>query len=110
MSAQDLFDEAADRLVAGGKQIAPTRMFGSNGMKVADKTFAMFVKGFLVVKLPADRVDELIVRGVGKRFDPGHGRLMKEWVSLEPDTVDATVAYMQEAATFVEATQTTQGA
>ena len=103
MSAQDLYDEAADQLVAGGKQITPTRMFGSNGMKVADKTFAMFVKGFLVVKLPADRVDELIVRGVAKRFDPGHGRLMKEWVSLEPDTVDATVGWSSHATVLATA-------
>jgi hypothetical protein len=25
-------------------------------------------------------VDELVASGVGKHFDPGHGRLMWEWV------------------------------
>lgn len=57
-------------------------MFGSEGLKVADKVFAMLVKGRLVVKLPAARVDELIADGVGDRFDPGHGRLMKEWLAV----------------------------
>jgi hypothetical protein len=33
------------------------------------------------VKLPRERVDELVEAGAGHRFDPGHGRLMKEWVA-----------------------------
>jgi hypothetical protein len=32
-----------------------------------------------VVKLPKARVDELVASGKGQRFDPGHGRVMKEW-------------------------------
>jgi hypothetical protein len=36
----------------------------------------------LVVKLPRDRVDEPRPIGAGDRFDPGHGRLMRERVSL----------------------------
>lgn len=57
------------------------RMFGSDGLKFAGKVFAMEVKGRLVVKLPAERVDELVAAGA-ERFDPGHGRLMRQWASV----------------------------
>ncbi len=67
---------AADPEVTAGK------MFGTDGLKVRGKVFAMVVKGELVAKLPRARVDELVGAGVGRHFDPGHGRLMKEWVSV----------------------------
>lgn len=37
-------------------------------------------KGQFVVKLPRDRVDELVALGDGQRFAPRRGRLMKEWL------------------------------
>jgi hypothetical protein len=36
----------------------------------------MLSKGEMVVKLPKQRVDELIASGTGTRFEPGHGRLI----------------------------------
>jgi hypothetical protein len=55
--------------------------FGSGALKVNDKIFAMMSsKGEFVVKLSKERVDELVSRGAGQRFDPGHGRVMKEWM------------------------------
>ena len=60
---------------------APKRGFGSSALKVDDRIFAMLSsKGQFVVKLPGPRVDALVASGDGKRFDPGHGRLMKEWI------------------------------
>lgn len=44
----------------------------------------MLTRGRLVVKLPRAQVDELIAAGTGARFDLGHGRLMKEWLVIEP--------------------------
>lgn len=61
---------------------APSRKFGSNGLKVNGKLFALFTQGTLVVKLPRDRVAALVAAKVGKPFDPGHGRLMKEWLTV----------------------------
>jgi hypothetical protein len=58
--------------------------FGSLGLKVNGKLFAMPVRGRLVLKLPGARVDALVAAGEGDYFDPGHGRLMKEWVVLDP--------------------------
>ena len=48
------------------------------------KIFAMLVKGRLVVKLDRKRVDELVAAGEGEPFDPGHGRIQKEWIALDP--------------------------
>ena len=58
--------------------------FGSTGLKVNGKLFAMISsKGKFVAKLPKDRVEELVRDGKGEYFDPGHGRLMKEWIALD---------------------------
>jgi hypothetical protein len=59
------------------------RKFGSNGLKVNGKLFALFTQGTLVVKLRKERVAALVAEGVGRPFDPGHGRLMKEWLTIE---------------------------
>jgi hypothetical protein len=62
--------------------------FGSGALKVNGKIFAMMSSmGKFVVKLPKRRVEELVAAGHGERFDPGHGRLMKEWavVALGPE-------------------------
>ena len=75
--------------------------FGASALKVNDKIFAMLVKGRLVVKLPRPRVEELIAAGAGGRFDPGHGRLMKEWVSVDPRSEQAWLALASEAMGFV---------
>ena len=57
-------------------------------------------KGRFVVKLPKERVDELVRLGAGERFEPGHGRLMREWLVLGGGTQSWIVA-AQEARRFV---------
>ena len=54
--------------------------FGSSALKLSGKIFAMLTsRGKFVVKLSHERVGELVRLSVGEYFDPGHGRLMKEW-------------------------------
>lgn len=75
--------------------------FGSGALKVKGKIFAMMSsKGKFVVKLPKERVDELVDGGKGERFDPGGGRLMKEWFVVESPKVD-WIALAREAREFV---------
>lgn len=79
----------------GGKK------FGAGGLKVDGKIFAMLSRGELVVKLPKERVDALVASGQGKPFDPGHGRVMKEWVTIAPDQGRRWAKLAQEARQFV---------
>jgi hypothetical protein len=77
------------------------RSFGSTSLKANGKIFAMLVKEHLVVKLPAKRVDELVAAGAGDRFDPGHGRVQKEWLSIASPQWDVWMELASESETFV---------
>ncbi|MFN2470240.1 MAG: hypothetical protein ABR583_04485 [Gaiellaceae bacterium] len=71
------------------------------GLRTRSKIFAMLARGELVVKLPKARVDQLVEAGIGRRFDPGHGRLMKEWATVDFAAVDDWEALADEALQFV---------
>jgi hypothetical protein len=76
--------------------------FGSSALQVKNKIFAMLSsRGAFVVKLPQQRVDELIASGKGERFDPGHGRLMKEWLVVDPAFEESWLPLAREAMKFV---------
>lgn len=68
---------------AGVPGVKAGKLFASYGLKVDGKIFAMFGRGRLVVKLPKERVDEMVGAGKAERFDPGQGRLMKEWAAFQ---------------------------
>jgi hypothetical protein len=59
------------------------------------------VKGRLVVKLPRERVDELVEARAGNPFDPGHGRLMREWIEVTPTAGLDWLELAQEAHGFL---------
>lgn len=76
--------------------------FGSSALQVKGKIFAMVSSaGQLVVKLPRPRVEALETAGVGRKFDPGHGRLMKEWLALYPESAQEGLPLAREALSFV---------
>jgi hypothetical protein len=76
--------------------------FGSSALCVGGKIFAMLSsRGRFVVKLPRQRVDALVASGDGQRFDPGHGRLMKEWLEVEPTSAESWLPLAREALQFV---------
>lgn len=99
-------DPAFQQVVAAfakDPQVGVGRMFSSNSvLNVKGKIFAMFVRGHFVAKLPKERVVELVSTGAGCFFDPGHGRLMKEWVAIA-DAAAPWVALAKEAHAFVKA-------
>jgi hypothetical protein len=80
-----------------------SRGFGSNALKVNNKIFAFVSGGRLVVKLPRQRVEALCASGDGQRWDPGHGRLMKEWLAVEPTSNQDWLALAKVALAFVGA-------
>ena len=83
-------------------ELQSKKRFGSSGLKIHNKIFAMLVKGKLVVKLPKPRVDALIASGDGEPYDPRHdGRLMKEWVSITSTSEEEWLLLAREAMEFV---------
>ena len=70
-------EEFAANQLAGGQ-----RKFGSRALKVDGKIFAMLSHSRFVVKLPGARVDALVAAGDGEYFDPGHGRKLRQWLSI----------------------------
>jgi hypothetical protein len=74
--------------------------FGRSGLRYRRKIFAMLVRGRLVVKLPAPRIDSLVAAGHGVRFDANKGTPMKEWFSLDPGSVLEWAALTHEALEF----------
>jgi hypothetical protein len=87
--------------VTHAADLPQSRRFGSTELRVNNKIFAILSKGRLVVKLPRQRVDTLIASGAGERFDPGHGRLMKEWLSVDPAYEADWQPLAREAMAFV---------
>ena len=83
----------------------PRPRFGASALRVEGRIFAMVSRGRLVLKLPAERVAELIASGGGGPYDAGRGRPMKEWVSLEPARQDHWLMLATEALEFVGSTR-----
>ncbi len=100
LEAEPQLAAGAAAFAAGRAAAAGPRKFGANGLKVDGKLFALFTQGTLVVKLPRDRVAALVARGLGKPFDPGHGRLMKEWLTVTSPTL-SWLDLAREAHAFV---------
>lgn len=86
----------------GDPRVVFGRMMASPGLKVDGKIFAMLSRGRFVVKLPRERVDGLVASGGAERFDPGHGRVMKEWAVIRLAPAQ-WLALAREAYAFVAA-------
>ena len=70
------YEDLVDELV-GAAGVTPPRGgggFGRSALRFQGRIFAMLVRGRLVVKLPAGRVDALIEAGDGVRFDRTRAR------------------------------------
>jgi hypothetical protein len=101
---EQLFGRLAARFLSEAGVSEGTGFGSSPGLRVGGKIFAMLVKDGLVLKLPKSRVDELVAGGAGTRFDPGHGRVMKEWVTVSAQRSTEWEALAQEALQFVGST------
>ena len=77
-------DDAWEDLVerTRGGDVTPRTMFGSPGLRTGRKFFAIWWHDRLVVKLPADRLQELVAAGQAEVFEPMEGRPMNGWVLL----------------------------
>ena len=94
-----MLDQPGTTYGSGGE--GPKRAFGSTSLKTEGKIFAMLVKGRLIVKLPRGRVDELVASRRGEAFDPGHGRIQKEWLVVGSDSDEDWRAMATESESYV---------
>jgi hypothetical protein len=93
------YEDLVDELV-GTAGVTPPRGgggFGRSALRYQGKIFAMLVRGRLVVKLPARRVDALVEAGDGIHFDANKGTPMREWLSLDPGSGQDWLALAGEA-------------
>ena len=74
--------------------------FGRSAIRFNGKIFAMFVRGQLVLKLPEERIDDLIAAGHGERFDANKGTPMREWLSIDRGRDEPWLPLAQEALSF----------
>ncbi len=106
MNAEERFARLVNEVAhhTGVEVPGPSRRgFGSQALKVNGSIFAMLTGGRLVVKLPAQRVEELIRSAIGSPFESGKGRPMKEWVAVTTDDEETWLALAREALDYVGA-------
>jgi hypothetical protein len=84
--ARELYDELTDDLLYD-PAVGRSTMMGFPCVRRAGRFFASYDPRAeaLVVKVPRERVAELIADGIGEPFAP-NGRVFREWVTIpEPD-------------------------
>jgi hypothetical protein len=76
--------------------------FGSSALRIDGKMFVLLSsKNEFVVKLPKERVDELVTSGEDVRFDPRrNGKVMKEWLVVNSISESKWLSMAKESMDF----------
>ena len=98
--ARDLYDELTDDLLYD-PAIGRATMMGYPCVRLAGKFLASYDDraGCLVVKLPRERVTELVAAGDGDPFAPA-GKVFREWVSIPATDRQLWQTLLAEAVEF----------
>lgn len=98
--ARDLYEELTDDLLYD-PAVGRATMMGYPCVRLAGRFLASFDdKGQqLVVKLPRERVDELVDCGAGNPFAPA-GKVFREWVAIPNPDRDLWQELLAEAVEF----------
>ena len=103
-NADELFGEIIQVFLSDQK-VSQSKMFGSPGLKIKGKVFAFLMKDKLILKLPKEKVDELVAAKKGKHFGhmfaPNNWKPMKEWIEVILNDERACLKLTQEAKDFV---------
>jgi len=102
VNAQDLFWSLATELQDGDERVVEGTIMGGPCLRVGKEFLALVdYKGSgLVVKLPKERVAELVDEGTGKPFGPA-GKIFKEWLSVPKLDRKRWRALLREGVEFV---------
>ena len=92
----DVYDDLKRHFAVDGRvEVAAGR--GAQGIKLGKKMIVMFYKGELLLKLPPERVEELIESGHGKPYDPGTGSAIKDRVVIPAAQRESWIPLSEEA-------------
>ena len=102
MEPNALFWELVTDLQARDPRVVEGTIMGGRCARVGKEFLALvdFKDSGLVVKLPRDRVNELIESGVGRPFAPA-GRIFREWVSIPEPDAELWRRLLEEGIAFV---------
>ncbi len=107
--ARELYDELTDDLLYD-PAVGRSTMMGYPCVRLAGQFLASYDEksGCLVVKLPSDRVAELVSAGTGDEFAPA-GKVFREWVAIP--TIDRRLwrSLLAEAVAFARTTLDQKG-
>lgn len=100
---RDLYDELTDDLLYD-PAIGRATMMGYPCVRLAGRFLACYDDraGRLVLKLPGERVAELVRAGTGDEFAPA-GRVFREWVAIPAVDRELWRALLTEAVAFARA-------
>jgi hypothetical protein len=101
ITPSEMYGKLADTLLIQPEVTQLKKKGFGSGLRIQNKVFAMLVSGKLIVKLPKERVEILILSGEGERYDHGHGRLMKEWLIVESSSLENWMHLVKEAMEYV---------
>ena len=85
--AESLFWDLIDELRGHDERVEEGTIMGGRCARVSGEFLGLvdYKCSGMVVKLPRDRVDELIAQGIGQPFAPA-GKVFREWVAItKPD-------------------------
>jgi hypothetical protein len=99
---EHVFWELIEELQAADPRIQEGTIMGGRCARVDGEFLALvdFKGSGLVVKLPKERVDELIAQGRGRPFAPA-GKVFKEWISIPKRDRRVWRALLEEGIAFV---------
>ena len=101
MAGDEHFGPIRDAYIDRPGVTTGTGFGGNDGLRIDGRIFAMLVRGELVVKLPSDRAAAMVERLEGRPFEPGTGRVMREWVSVPVERADSWTRLVDEAFRYV---------
>jgi hypothetical protein len=110
LTAETRFDAIVEPFLGDPRVTRGTGFGSSPSRRVDGRIFAMLVRGELVVKLPRQRVAELVEAGTARWFDAGKGRPMREWASIGVVHAGAWPELVTEAYEFVGSIRPAGGA
>ncbi len=99
---ESMFWELIEELQLADPRVEEGTIMGGRCVRVAGEFLGLvdFKGSGLVVKLPRERVQELIDQGVGQPFAPA-GKVFKEWVSVPKRDRRRWRALLREGVAFV---------